>query len=193
MIQSNGAIPYPSVLKEDGKKFFFSEIKELVFFKDIEVMEERYNDEDISETIYSCKIILKDGGSTKIRSLISWEGRNKKNQPNLYRAFIILLLEKLNLYNPEFYVSSGILSRVNKAIPVLKIGGLSIASASIFSIIDNNLIEMGEYASFFFNAPYAGILGMLGVGSFFLSTKFIIAKLKKQTTLEYIQKEYLPQ
>jgi|GEM_PF-6699206 len=69
VIQSNGAIPYPSVLKENGKKFFFSEIKELVFFKDIEVMEERYNDEDISETVYSCKIILKDGGSIKNQKL----------------------------------------------------------------------------------------------------------------------------
>lgn|GEM_PF-3922047 len=125
--------------------------------------------------------------------MISWEGRNKKNQTNLYRAFINLLLEKMKLYNPELYISSGILSRVNKAIPALKIGGISIAGISIFNVMIDNLVEMGEYSIFFFDAPYAGILGMLGVSSFFLSTKFIIAKLKKQTTLEYIQKEYLPQ
>lgn len=191
--QSSGAIPYPSVLKEDGKKFFFKDIEEMVFFKEIEVVGEGEHEEEIAETIYSCKIKSKDGALAKIKSFISWEGRNKENKIREYYDFVNLLIEKTRVHSPRLYTSTGMLSRVDKAVPALKVAGITVASVSVFGVVTQQVIEMGEFAGYFFDSPFAGILGVLSVGGFYLGVKYFVAKLKKKTTIEHIQREYLPQ
>ncbi len=191
--QGIGIIPYPAVLKNDGEKFYFKDIKEIVFYREIAMVEEgRYMEEDKSETVYSCKIKSIKGSVIKIKSLVSWEGRNMTHKTEAYTEFINLLLEKVAPFQAKFYSSTGMLSRVDRAIPALKIGGISIASLSVFSFFANGVMETGAYIDEFFDISYAGMLGILVGGGLFGIAKLVFNKVKKPVTVAYIQNEFLP-
>lgn len=190
--QSTGVIPFPYVLKKDGEKFYFQDIKSLTFFKEIEIVGQDENMEDIHEEAFTCYVKMTKQPAFKIKSFISWEGRYPENKTDDYRLFINELKKKAQQHTVKVYASAGMMSRINKAVPFIKIGGITSVGFLVFTALMNIMMDMGDLFEVLFDDYFLGLAIPIVIGLLFLPLKFYFSKSKRETEWTDIEREYLP-
>lgn len=179
-------IPYPFGIKNDGEKFYFNQITSLIFFKDLQ---KNIENEEVDE-IYSCVVKSKKGSRLKISSFkFQTKTEAAENQLEEYYQFIKEVISRTQPYQPKVYASKGVFSRMDSALPALKIGGFTITGFAISMLLFEVFVEFPYYL---FDGFWLGVSGALGISGTLLGFKFFYDKKKNETTLQQIEKSLLP-
>lgn len=188
-------IPYQGVIKNDGEKIYFKNLKGIYFYKELKSFEDVPKQKTKVGWVYECKLKGKHTSFKPIRSVIHGDqGRNQTDKKEEYGQFIRQLIDKALPYQPKIFTNSGLTNRINKAFPFLKLNTLHPFFFVMMLILPVLLIEyyLGDFLALFdIDSWIFYLLGYFGYGV--STTSFLISRFwKKRLIWEEVEQEYLP-
>jgi len=189
-------IPYRGVIKNDGEKIYFRELKSIYFFKELKAYHDSYHQKDKVGWVYECKLKGKHTSFKSIRNVIHGDqGRNQIEKTEEYGKFVRQLIEKVLPHHPKIYTNSGLTNLINKKLPFLKLDKVPtymfVLMATLPVILLDNLDYLLAFLGFEFDSWAFFTLGL--VGYVVPISTFIISRFWKKTLIwEEVEQEYLP-